>query len=155
MMILTVALWGCRMGSEGQVSEGQGASVSGQAADAQMPGVEEIVWVTNLDEGLKLAQESNKPVMVDFYADWCGWCKKLDKDVYTDRQVKVLAKNYISVKVDTDKNPADAGKYGVQGLPTILFLEADGNAINRVVGYQPAPEFAKTLQTVLDSRRPK
>ena len=59
------------------------------------------------------------------------------------------AKNFICVKVNTDKDQASSGKFGVQGLPTIIFLKGNGTVINKIVGYQPAPEFAKSMQAAL------
>jgi len=108
-----------------------------------------IVWVNNLTDGLKLAKSSKKPVMVDFFATWCGWCKKLDKDVYTDKDVIALSKEFVCVKSDTDKYGKDASQYGVQGLPTIVFLNADGTVIDKMVGYSPAADFAAEMKKVL------
>jgi len=143
VLLSAVILAGCREG------QNKTASVSPVQPVMARTAPESITWVNNLDEGLKLADASKKPAMVDFYAGWCGWCKKLDKDVYTDPQVQALAKNFICVKVDTDKDQANSSKYAVQGLPTIIFLKGDGSVINKIVGYQPAPDFAKSMQAVL------
>jgi thiol:disulfide interchange protein len=143
VLLASVLFIGCKEGQSKSDPESLG-----QPAAVQAP-AENITWVNSLDEGLKLASTAGKPVMVDFYAEWCGWCKKLDKDVYTDPQVKALSKNFICVKVDTDKDQASSSKFGVQGLPTIVFLKGDGTLINKIVGYQPAPEFAKSMQAAL------
>lgn len=131
----------------------EGQAKQSAAAKSKTPAVknaaESITWVYNLDEGLKLATASKKPVMADFYAEWCGWCKKLDKDVYTKGEVQTLAKSFVCVKIDTDKNQAVASKYGVQGLPTIVFMKGDGSVITKVVGYQGASDFAKSMQAAL------
>ena len=108
-----------------------------------------IAWVYTLAEGLTLAQAAKKPLMVDFYAKWCGWCKKLDKSVYTDAEVAALSKEFVCVKVDTDKYGKDTEKYAVQGLPTIEFLNADGTVIDKIIGYTDAPTFASKMKKVL------
>lgn len=108
-----------------------------------------IAWVNNLADGLTQAKASNKPVMADFYAGWCGWCKKLDKEVYTNPAVIALAKDFVAVKVDTDKYGQDSTKYGVQGLPTIVFMNPDGTVIDKIVGYNPAPAFAERMKKSL------
>ena len=108
-----------------------------------------IAWVYTLAEGLTLAQTVKKPLMVDFFATWCGWCKKLDKDVYTNAEVAALSKEFICVKVDTDKYGKDTSKYVVMGLPTIAFLNVDGTVIDKIVGYAAAPDFAARMKKVL------
>ena len=108
-----------------------------------------IQWVNSLSDGLRASAESSKPVMVDFYAEWCGWCKKLDKETYSDKKIVALSEKFINVKVDTDKNPQDARKYGVNGLPTIVFLDKDGNVIQTVVGYREAGDFEGVMSEVL------
>ena len=108
-----------------------------------------VAWVYTLAEGLTLAQAAKKPLMVDFYAEWCGWCKKLDKNVYTNKEVIALSKEFVCVKVDTDKYGKDTAKYVVMGLPTIVFLNADGTVIDKITGYTAGPVFAKRMKKVL------
>lgn len=139
---------GCKEGQEQQSAAApQSAGPDNTKVTAEASGP--ITWGNSLAEGLTLALSSKKPLMVDFYAEWCHWCKKLDKDVYTDAQVSALAKEFVCVKVDTDKAGADASKYGVQGLPTIVFMNADGTVIDKIVGYNPAPEFAAAMKKAL------
>ena len=108
-----------------------------------------VAWVYTLAEGLTIAKATKKPLMVDFFATWCGWCKKLDKDVYTNAEVVALSKEFVCVKVDTDKNSKDTEKYVIQGLPTIAFLNSDGVLIDKIVGYAAAPDFALKMKKVL------
>ncbi|MFH1258929.1 MAG: thioredoxin family protein [Elusimicrobiota bacterium] len=107
-----------------------------------------ISWVYNLDEGLKSAKTAQKPLMVDFYTDWCGWCKKLDRDVYTDARIIKLSEGFVCVKVDAEKYPADAQKYGVNGYPTIVFLKPDGTALDKIAGYAGAKEFGEFMSKI-------
>ncbi len=108
-----------------------------------------ISWKNDLSAALGEAKSSGKPVMVDFYTDWCGWCKKLDADTYADPNVKKLAEKFISVKVDADKSPDTAVKYGVSGYPTIIFLDSSGTLVGRIIGYKGPEPFAKTMSAVL------
>jgi len=142
-MLCAVILCSCREGKAEKTEPEQQKTVSGEASQTS------IEWVYSLADGLALAQSSKKPVMADFFAEWCGWCKKLDKDVYPDPAVAALSKEFVCVKVDTDKFGQDASKYGVQGLPTIIFLNADGTVIDKIVGFSPAPDFAATMKKVL------
>lgn len=111
-----------------------------------LPEPAKIQWIHNMADGMKAAQAQNKPVMVDFYADWCGWCKKLDKDVYSQPGVIALSQKFVAVKVNTDKYPDDSKKYGVQGLPTIVFFKPNGDVIQTIVGFQDAAAFSAIME---------
>jgi thiol:disulfide interchange protein len=119
-----------------------------QASQAQ-PVSGQINWLYDLQGGLAAAKQSNKPLMVDFFAEWCGWCKKLDAEVYTNKDIITLSEKFICVKVDTDKDQANAQKYGVRGLPTIVFMNSDGNAINTIVGYRDSAPFLEEMNKAL------
>lgn len=108
-----------------------------------------ISWENSLEKGLQLAKQNNKPIMVDFYTDWCGWCKKLDSDTYSNTKVQALADKFICVKVNGDKDRANTAKYGVNGYPTIVFLSSEGKEIDRNVGYTIPEELTKTMQKLL------
>lgn len=108
-----------------------------------------ISWKYDLLAALKEARDSGKPVMVDFYTESCGWCKKLDADTYTDSSVQRLAEKFICVKVDADKAPETAARYDIPGYPTIIFLNSSGTPIERIVGYKGPASFAQTMSAVL------
>lgn len=109
----------------------------------------QIKWMYSLSEGLKAAKKSSKPLMVDFYADWCGWCKKLDRETYRDQEVIRLSKDFICVKVNTDENPEASQHYRVSGLPTIVFLDSNGEIIENVVGYRGSSKYIKILSDII------
>jgi len=109
----------------------------------------EIKWGNSLSEGLNTAKSQNKPVMVDFYTDWCGWCKKLDKDTYSSPKVQGLADKFVCVKVNGDTDRANTSKYGVNGFPTIVFLDSAGKEIDRNVGYAGPDEMAQKMQKLI------
>src|SRR5271155_4177100 len=68
---------------------------------AQVHGRDKLTWQTSLAAGSNLAMQEHKYVLADVYTDWCGWCKKLDKDVLTDSDVvSYLQKQFICVKVN-------------------------------------------------------
>ena len=110
---------------------------------------------SELDEALSKAQSENKPVMIDFYADWCNPCQQMDKYTYSDDAVSTLLNdNFIFLKVNVDKSNLD-GRYGIKYIPTVVFLSPQGTEIgSRIVGYQPPAQFYQGVQAVLSQWSP-
>jgi thiol:disulfide interchange protein DsbD len=105
-----------------------------------------IQWNTDLNAAFGLAQKSNKLVFVDFYADWCGYCKQLDDDTFVNQNVKQkFAQSYVLVKINVDQNPDLASKYQVYSLPTLIIMDSNGNVIKRQEGFVSAGELLNIL----------
>ena len=111
------------------------------------PGVR---WEHRFEVALKRAKSANKPIMIDFWADWCSWCHRLDQTTYVDPMVVKLSEEFIPVKVDTEagrKNQEIALRYNVSTLPTIAFITPGGRQILRLNGYQGPGVFPRTMET--------
>jgi len=107
-----------------------------------------ITWMGH-EEGLAAGKAANKKVFINFYADWCSWCKKLDKETFRDRAVEdYLKENFISVKVDSDRRQDLATAYGVQGLPTLWFVTEQGEPISALASFVPADTFITILRYI-------
>lgn len=118
-------------------------------AAASAARADDITWSKDLTAAQTTARQSNKLMMIDMYTDWCGWCKKLDQDVYPQATVVQAAAQFVPVKLDAEKDKdgaALAKKFKVTGFPTILFVDGSGAIIDRVVGYQPAADFVTSLK---------
>ena len=115
------------------------SALSLSAADA--------VWLTDLDEGIKVAKAEKKAILVDFTgSDWCGWCIRLKKEVFDQKEFAAAAKDFVLVELDYPqkkkqpaeekaKNKAWADKFGIEGFPTILLLDANGEPFAQT-GYE-------------------
>lgn len=98
---------------------------------------------------LAMAKAEKKLVMVDVMTDWCKWCIELDNKVYAKKDISDFANaNQINYKIDAEKGEGIdfAKKYKIQGFPSILFLDGDGNEVDRVYGYVPAKDFMEMMQ---------
>jgi thioredoxin-related protein len=104
----------------------------------------------SFSEVLQKAKDQNKIVMIDFITDWCIWCKHLDMRVYNNKEVVEYANAHqINWKTDAEKEGKDlAKKYGVSGYPTLVFVDADGNEIDKIVGFYPAPDFLENIKKI-------
>lgn len=107
----------------------------------------DVRWRTSLSAALSEAKKTNRLVMVDFYTDWCGYCKKLEAETYPDPQVSQLLGQVVPVKLNAEKEGMQAARtYRVTGFPTLLFMNSEGRVENRIGGFLPAPQFAQALQ---------
>lgn len=95
----------------------------------------------------KAVLESPLPVIVDFWAPWCGPCRMVAPIL--DKVAKEYADKLIVAKVNTDENQEWAGKYGVQGIPTMLMLK-DGKIVHRQVGALPEPMLKDVINQFLE-----
>ncbi len=102
-----------------------------------------------LDEALVEAAKSDKLVFIDVYADWCMPCKILEKDVFSVAEVgNYMNKNFVNIKLDHDNesNKKLIKKYKVTALPTLLFLDKDGELVQKIVGMKDVKGFLSTAK---------
>jgi thiol:disulfide interchange protein len=104
--------------------------------------VDEPFQDLSFDDALRQARDDGKLVMIDFSAEWCGWCHELDATTWKDSRVRDWVREHVvPIKIDVDEEQELAGRYRVRGLPTILFLKPDGSVVHRVGGYVDADGF--------------
>lgn len=117
-----------------------------------------------MTEAIAGAQADGKLLLVHAYAPWCGWCVRVDREVYTDDAVQAyLADHFTATRLDTDSDaPAGffehemsmnelASALGVSGTPTTVFVDADGELITKLPGYNDPETFLYALQFVREA----
>lgn len=107
----------------------------------------------SFEEALEKAKKSNKLLFVDCYTSWCGPCKILARDVFTDSEVgDYFNEHFISLKVDCEKGegPRLRERFGVAGFPTLLFLNGEGEVVSKMVGASKQPVFLQKVKEGLD-----
>ena len=123
-----------------------GAALSAPAARAAAP-----VWSTDADQAYAEARRTGEPLLVDLYADWCGWCKTLAREVFPDPRFADAVKGFVLLRVDVDDGARGselAELYHVESLPTLLALEPSGALEGEVRGYSPTAEYVQQIRAV-------
>jgi thioredoxin:protein disulfide reductase len=122
-------------------------SSAGPAAPERTLAFTRIKTVEDFDRALASAQAAGRPLMLDFYADWCVSCKEMEHRTFTDPGVQAGLADAVLLQADVtandDADQALLKRFGILGPPTIVFYGADGTerADYRVVGFKPADEF--------------
>ncbi len=98
------------------------------------------------EEGILAASASGKPVIIDFYADWCGPCIAMEQGTYPDTRVVSEMADFVAIKVDTQKRIDIESKYGIAYYPTVVFLDSKGKEIGRHIGYLGPEEMVEEIK---------
>ena len=103
-------------------------------------------WLTNLEQAKKLALSTDKLILVDFWASWCGPCKRMDQESWSDPEIQTLIQNYIPLQIDIDSKKRDAMKYNVRSIPYIFIIDGNGEVIYQSLGYMDKDKVAEVLK---------
>ncbi|MDP2901745.1 MAG: protein-disulfide reductase DsbD [Methylovulum sp.] len=147
-------LIGFSMGNSNPLKPLQGFSAGNVQAKEQGIQFERVASLAELDAKIRQAAANNRPVMLDFYADWCISCKEMEAYTFTDPKVKQALAGFMLLQADVTLNADDdkalLAKFNLIGPPAILFFGTDReeNIAQRVIGYQDAATFIETLQRV-------
>jgi thioredoxin-related protein len=149
-LCLAIAI-GCdgKIGSGGPTKKSADTPSSGKAG----------AWLP-FNEGMALAAKENKHVVIDFYTTWCHWCKVMDRETFSNPEVKkYLGEHFITIRIDAESTKEKvsykgeeltpvslARKFGVKGFPSIAYLDRDGELVTVVPGFVPAKTFLPLLR---------
>lgn len=130
---------------------------------------DKLVW-ENWNEGYEKAIKTNKILLVDAYTEWCGWCKRMDRDTYTNAEViKKLNQHFVVVKFNPeienitykvgDQTLTNAQLYGLlcqgksTGFPTTYYITPSKNSLVIDPGYKGPEEFIKVLDSAIENAK--
>lgn len=108
-------------------------------------------WLKSIAAAQKTAKEKNQLILVDMYAEWCGWCHKFEKDVFPSSVFQDATKDIVLLRLDTEDGKEGtqmARRFAVTSLPTFLLLTPDLSAAGKIQGYAPANDFVLRLKDV-------
>ena len=121
------------------------SAVAAETAVAKDPGIK---WY-GYEEGMALARTTGKKILLYFHADWCGYCHKMDREVFSREEVAAfMNQHFVPIKIDTDAEKKLAEEYRVTGLPTTWFLDGKGTPIQSLPGYLPRSTFLAYLNYI-------
>jgi thiol:disulfide interchange protein len=121
-----------------------------------------IRWVTP-EQGMALAEQSTRPVLLDFTAEWCAPCHVLDAEVFRDPDLaRIINERFIAVRVvdrkrEEGRNTALVDelqqRFTVSSFPTVLFVDGEGNVRGRMEGFQGKQEFERIMEQATEQVR--
>ncbi len=111
----------------------------------------EIAWEDDWDAAFAKARSQGRPVMANFYADWCVWCKTLETVTFRDEKVAaLLSDRVVPLNVDIDGDADNiVRELRVEAPPTIIFLDPEGSELGRIPGYLPPTQFMTAVEKIL------
>lgn len=115
-----------------------------------------ITWLYDIEQGIALARDQGKPLMVDFMATWCPPCKAMEDSTFSNPEVIRKAAEFIPVRIDVDKQGqvankynANARKYNGVGIPNVLFMTAEEQVLVHPIGYRSPQAFLAVMDSAL------
>ena len=119
-------------------------------------------FVLDFNQGLEKAKKEKKNMLIDFYTDWCHWCKVMDEKTFSEKTVaEKLSKRFVTVRIDAESNTGSntfkghkfnnmemTRAFGVTGFPSLIFISSEEEIITKIPGYVQAEQFAYILDYI-------
>jgi thiol:disulfide interchange protein DsbD len=119
-----------------------------------------IRWMPYDQDKISMAAKDKKPLILDFYADWCGPCRAMEKKVFKDPEIVKLSRHFIAMRLDlTHRQPSqdeDLKRFRVRGVPTIIFFNREGVEEKklRIESYVGKADFLAKMKRLLEISPP-
>lgn len=110
-------------------------------------------WHDSVATAQAEAKQGHKLILVDMWADWCGWCKRMEQEVFPSEVFQASAKNYALLKLNTEDGAEGskiAAQFGIRSLPTFLIMTPELTLAGKVQGYAPPDQFMAKVEEVED-----
>lgn len=125
------------------------------ATPSSVPASEAVAanWLTRVDAAVEAARDGERKILVDLYADWCGWCKVLEEKVFTTPEFLSFTADMVLLRVDVEDGGEGSdlqARFGANSLPTTLILDSRLAKIGEVRGYAPTPRFIAAVRGQLE-----
>ncbi len=166
ILVTSIAILGCSPNDKKDQEPAPGNAEDVSFDDAMGSDIDTSKWIEDYNKALELAKGMNRPVLVNFTgSDWCSWCIKLSKEVFTEEVfLKYAKENLVLLKLDFPKripqtpevkaaNEKLSQQYKITGFPTIIMLSPEGTEIART-GYQPggANAYIAHLKSIIAAK---
>lgn len=112
-----------------------------------------LPFVLGFHKGLARSKATGKPVMFFVTATWCGWCKKLAAESFTDPAIKKLLESFVLVIVDGDRERSESKYLGARGFPHVVFQSSSGKTLEICQGYKPKGFFKRIVERALATQK--
>lgn len=106
----------------------------------------QVGWVSSFEDAQKLAIATDRLILVDFWATWCGPCKKMEMESWSDEEIGEISKSYVPLKIDLDKNTELARRYRVRAIPLLMVIDSSGELVYKKLGYMDKDQLNKVLK---------
>ncbi|HRI89616.1 MAG TPA: thioredoxin family protein [Candidatus Hydrogenedentes bacterium] len=120
-------------------------AASGLSARAEIP------WSDDYAASFAKAKEEQRPIILDFTAEWCVWCKRLDEEVYADASIAEALKDFVCIRIDVDKQPNVALAYSVQSMPRTVVINVHDEIVGDLNGYAPLGPFLEFIASTREN----
>jgi thioredoxin-related protein len=109
-------------------------------------GAEATGWSNDFTNTLKTARENHRPILVEFSAPWCPYCKTMETKVFPEKNVAEALNQFERVTVNIDNNAELAAQHSVRGIPAFVIMDSDGEEVTKSSGFMEAQPFVQFLQ---------
>lgn len=157
LLLGTIEIIGAASGGDNWMKPLENRRSGVQGVTAEHVAFRRVKSLTDLEAAVSRANQSGKPAMLDFYADWCVECVRMERNTFAEPEIQTLFAQLQPLQADVTENDetdqALMKKYGIIGPPAILFFDRSGNELRgfRLVGYFEPEEFAQHLRRLLDT----